>query len=337
MNVKFVNYFKNEIKNYTNAQKLIDFKNIFHKKHIIPLYEKLKILPVNEKRDFGKYINTIKNEIQKIYLEKLTEIKQIENNKKNEVNYNVNLNTFNLHKGCKSILTIVEEQIIKYFEKLNFKIVPGTEIVTIKNNMDQLNIDETHPIRDKKDTFYIDDEKMLRTHCTATTAEVIYNQNCETKVLSYGNVYRNDDDDMTHSHQFTQIDIVWIKKNLTINHLKTIIDDFLKYIFGNKIKTRYRLSFFPFTEPSFEVDISCFNCNGKGCQICKNSGWIEILGAGVLHPNVLKKANITAINTGIACGIGIERIVMLKYGLSNIRDIYNNDFKLIEQVKENII
>ena len=102
--------------------------------------------------------------------------------------------------------------------------------------------------------------------------EVIYNQNCETKVLSYGNVYRNDDDDMTHSHQFTQIDIVWIKKNLTINHLKTIIDGLLKYIFGNKIKTRYRLSFFPFTEPSFEVDISCFNCNGKGCQICKNSG-----------------------------------------------------------------
>ena len=114
-------------------------------------------------------------------------------------------------------------------------------------------------------------------------------------------------------------------------------NNLLKYIFGDKIKTRYRLSFFPFTEPSFEVDISCFNCNGKGCPICKNSGWIEILGAGILHPNVLKKANITKINTGIACGIGIERIVMLKYGLSNIRDIYNNDFKLIMQIRKNIV
>ena len=119
MDVRLVNCFKNEIKNYTNVQKLIDFKNIFHKKHIIPLYEKLKILPIDEKKDFGKYVNATKNEIQKIYLEKLTEIKQIEINKKNEVNYNLNLNTFNLHKGCKSILTIVEEQIIKYFEKLN--------------------------------------------------------------------------------------------------------------------------------------------------------------------------------------------------------------------------
>lgn len=337
MDINLINYFKNEIKNCSNAQKLIDFKNIFHKKYIVPLYEKLKILSIDEKKTFGKHVNAIKNEIQKIYLDKLAEIKLIENSKKNEINYNLNLNTFNLRKGCKSILTIVEEQIIKYFEKLNFKIVPGNEIVTIKNNMDQLNIDETHPIRDKKDTFYIDGEKMLRTHCTATTAEVIYNQDCETKVLSYGNVYRNDDDDMTHSHQFTQIDLVWIKKKLTINHLKTIIDGFLKYIFGSKIKTRYRLSFFPFTEPSFEVDISCCNCGGKGCPICKNTGWIEILGAGILHPNVLTKANIKTINTGIACGIGIERIVMLKYGLTDIRDIYNNDFKLIMQVKDNII
>ena len=336
MNIKIIDCFKNEIIKYNSAQKLIDFKNIFHKKYIVPLYEKLRVLPINEKKKFGQYVNATKNEIKKIYLEKLSKIKAIENNKNNEICYNLNLNTFNLHKGCKSILTIVEEQIIKYFEKLNFKIIPGNEIVTIKNNMDQLNIDESHKKKKKKDTFYIDDKKMLRTHCTATTAEVIYNQNCETKVLSYGNVYRNDDDDMTHSHQFTQIDVVWIKKNLTVNHLKTIIDGLLKYIFGSKIKTRYRLSFFPFTEPSFEVDISCFNCSGNGCQICKNTGWIEILGAGMLHPNVLKKANITKINTGIACGIGIERIVMLKYGLLDIRDIYNNDFKLIMQIKENI-
>lgn len=328
--------FKKEILNQQNLQKLIEVKNIFIKNYISPLYSQIKALPNNEKKEFGLVVNDIKAKINEIFINKENELKSLLDQKTNIIDYDLSLNTFSLKKGTKSILTIVTNQIIKFFEKLNFKIVYGNEIVTIKDNMDQLNIDQMHPVRDPKDTFYIDTIKMLRTHCTATTAQLIYNNDHELKILNFGNVYRNDDDDITHSHQFTQLDIVWIKKKLTINHLKSIIDGMLKYIFGKDIKTRYRLSFFPFTEPSFEVDISCFNCNGKGCKICKNFGWIEILGAGILHPNVLKNANIKTINSGIAAGIGIERIAMLKYGITNIHDLYNNDFKFIEQIKEGI-
>ena len=176
------------------------------------------------------------------------------------------------------------------------QIIEGDEVTKVANNMNNLNIDINHPVRDRIDTFYIDSTKLLRTHYTETTAEVINSQNREIKILSYGNVYRNDDD-LTHSHQFCQVDFVWIKINLSLNHLKSIIDNMLKHIFGSHIKTRYRLSYFPF---NFEVDISCINCGGKGCNICKQSGWTEVLGAGILHKNALKSANISKINSGLA-------------------------------------
>ena len=209
------------------------------------------------------------------------------------------------------------------------QIIEGDEVTKVANNMNNLNIDINHPVRDRIDTFYIDSTKLLRTHCTETTAEVINNQNREIKILSYGNVYRNDDD-LTDSHQFCQVDFVWIKINLSLNHLKSIIDNMLKHIFGSHIKTRYRLSYFT---SSFEVDISCINCGGKGCNICKQSGWTEVLGAGILHKNALKSANISKINSGLADRIDVSRIATLKYGINDIRMIYNNDFRLVYQIK----
>lgn len=330
---ELLNQFKQLIDQQDNIQKLIENKNIFLKNNISPLYQQLKQLPPEQRKDFGLEVNTLNKEISQLFETK----KQMLENKlefaANKVNYDINIDTYQLTKGAKTILSIVTDKIIAYFKQLNFKIVEGDEVTTIENNMDRLNIDINHPARDPKDTFYIDTVRMLRTHCTSTTAEAIHNQDREIKVLSYGNVYRNDDDDLTHSHQFSQVDIVWVKQNLSINHLKSIIDGLLKYLFGNQIKTRYRLSYFPFTEPSFEVDISCFNCGGKGCSMCKNTGWIEILGAGMLHKNVLEAANIQRINSGIAAGIGIERIAMLLYGIKDIRDIYNNDFRLLNQLK----
>ena len=313
--------------------KLIENKNIFLKKNVAGLYSSLKQLPVEQKKEAGQEINAFNQQLMQMFETAKTKLEAASELTGNVLNYDLNVNTFDTTKGSKTILSIVYDQIIDYFKQLNFQVVEGDEVTTIDYNMDRLNIDINHPARDPKDTFYIDAKRMLRTHCTATTAEVINNQDREVKVLSYGNVYRNDDDDLTHSHQFNQVDIVWVKNNLSINHLKSLIDGLLRHLFGNQIKTRYRLSYFPFTEPSFEVDISCFNCGGKGCSMCKHTGWIEILGAGILHRNVLKNANIKKINSGLAAGIGVERIAMLKYGIKDIRDIYNNDFRLAKQLK----
>lgn len=325
--------FKTLLSQQTNVPKLIENKNIFFKKNVANLYTQLKALPPEQRRDAGLEINAFNEELTKLFEEKKAWLDKANELSNNKVNYDINVDTYNLAKGSKTILSIIYEQIIDYFKSLNFQIVDGDEVTTIENNMDRLNIDKSHPARDPKDTFYIDAARMLRTHCTSTTAEAIHDKDHEIKVLSYGNVYRNDDDDLTHSHQFSQVDIVWVKNNLSINHLKSVIDGLIKHIFGEKVQTRYRLSYFPFTEPSFEVDVSCFNCGGKGCPMCKQSGWIEILGAGMLHKKVLDAANIKKVNSGLAAGIGIERIAMLKYGIKDIRDIYNNDFRLSNQLK----
>ncbi len=325
--------FKQMLGQQDTVAKLIENKNIFFKRNVATLYEQLKQLPPENRRDAGLEINAFNQELTTLFENAKAKLEEASELVGNTLDYDLNIDTYNLAKGSRTILSIVYDQIISYFKALNFQIVDGDEVTTIENNMDRLNIDPTHPARDAKDTFYIDSVRMLRTHCTSTTAQVIHGQDKEIKVLSYGNVYRNDDDDLTHSHQFSQIDIVWVKNNLSINHLKSLMDGLMKHIFGKDVKTRYRLSYFPFTEPSFEVDVTCFNCNGKGCPMCKQSGWIEILGAGMLHKNVLKAANIKRINSGLAAGIGIERIAMLKYGIRDVRDIYNNDFRLLSQLK----
>lgn len=330
---QIINEFKQLLSQQTNVGKLIENKNIFFKKNVANLYTQLKALPPEQKKDAGLEINALNNELTQLFELAKQKLEDAAELTSNEVKYDFNIETCNLSKGSKTILSIVTEQIIQYFKNLNFEIVDGDEVTSIENNMDRLNIEKTHPARDPKDTFYIDAIRMLRTHCTATTAEVIHDKDKEMKVLSFGNVYRNDDDDLTHSHQFNQIDIVWIKNNLSINHLKSVIDGLIKHLFGENVKTRYRLSYFPFTEPSFEVDVSCFNCGGKGCSLCKQTGWIEILGAGMLHKKVMESANISKVNSGLAAGIGIDRIAMLKYGIKDIRDIYNNDFRLSNQFK----
>lgn len=217
---------------------------------------------------------------------------------------------------------------------MNFKIESGNEVVRTIDNFDKLNISKDHPARQGNDSFFIDEEMMLRTHCTATTATVIdQNTSKDIRVVSFGNVYRKDDDDATHSHQFNQIDLVWVKDGLSLQNLKWLIHEMLKYIFGPKVETRFRLSHFPFTEPSFEVDMTCPYCGGNGCAICKNTGWIELLGAGMLHANVLKFAGVN-IKSGLAAGVGVDRLAMIKYGITDIRDLYSNDFRILNSFKK---
>ncbi|MDR0985887.1 MAG: phenylalanine--tRNA ligase subunit alpha [Mycoplasmataceae bacterium] len=313
--------------------KLIENKNIFTKKYLSPIYDELKLAATDQKKEIGNFANIFKKQITDIFDEALNKLKITNENKAHHPQYDININSSNISKGSLSPISLILNDILTFFKSLDFKIAMGKEVVDTKYNFDNLNIDINHPARSTHDSFFINANKMLRTHCTAETAKQLENnKNKDIRILSYGNVYRNDDDDATHSHQFNQIDFVWVKDGLNLKNLKWLISSLLKHLFGDDIKVRYRLSYFPFTEPSFEVDMSCINCQGKGCSMCKNTGWIEILGAGMLHHNVLKASNVS-IKNGIAAGIGLDRLAILKYGLTDIRDIYSNDFRIMDQFK----
>lgn len=326
---EYIEKFKKILIEATNKTKLLELKNIFLKNEISCLYKELP--NVENKREFGMQLNELKNEIENIYNEYLNKFDVHVSNSKIEYDYPMLNNGMML--GSRHILNLVLSDMLEFFKQLGFEIVSGNELVSDHHNFTALNIPKNHPARNLSDSFFINENLLLRTHCTATTAQIIAdNDEEDIRVASFGNVYRKDDDDPTHSHQFMQLDIVWINKNLNVSNLKWIIESFLKYLFGDEIKTRFRLSYFPFTEPSFEVDVSCFKCGQKGCNICKRTGWIEILGAGILNINVLNISN-TKIKNGLAAGIGIERIAMLKYGIEDIRNFYQNDFEIIKQFK----
>lgn len=317
-----------------NEKLVIEEKNIFSKNFLSPLYGELKNIPNEKKKDYGQMLNSLKNKIEEIATSRIETIKNEKiANIKSEFDPIIPSDFFK--SGYMNPLNIVRNQILNFFKKASFDILSESELTTEEFNFDRLNIKKDHPARSASDAFFMGNEKMLRAHCTAITAKALKdNKDKEIKVVSYGDVYRKDDDDSTHSHQFSQIDMVWVKKDLSVANLKWLIDSLLKYLFNDNIKTRYRISYFPFTEPSFEIDISCFSCIDKGCSICKKTGWIEILGAGMLHPNVLKEANIKdpTLN-GIACGIGVDRIAMIKFGINDIRNLYNNNFEFMSQFR----
>lgn len=316
-----------------NTQQLIEAKNKLIKQYINPILEELKLAKKEEKKDIGLKLKQTQDTIEELFLE-------YQNNFNSNIDFQftlkpneLDLDFIKYSNGNKHILNIIIDQIYNFFDSLDFKIIFGDEITDINYNFEKLNISKEHPARMNNDSLFISENILLRTHCTSSTAKVIENNhNEDIRIVSVGNVYRNDDDDATHSHQFMQLDLVWIKEKISLANLKWLVDNFLKIFFSPEIKTRYRLSYFPFTEPSFEVDISCFKCNNKGCSFCKDSGWIEIMGAGVLHPNVLKQANITD-KQGIAAGIGLERLAMLKYEFNDIRNLYSNQYSINKQFK----
>ena len=327
---EYLDKFASVISQATNKSQMIETKNIFLKNEIAPLYKQLATS--ENKREFGQLLNELKKEIEDAFNIILENYIDKSDEKVKLVDYTLDNNV--LDNGSGHLLNKVLNDTISFFKQMNFDVVSGNEVVTDEFNFTNLNIPKNHPARNMQDSFYINENFMLRTHCTVTTAQKIYqNKKDDIRILSYGNVYRKDDDDATHSHQFMQIDIVWIRDNLNLSNLKWLIDSLLKHLFNNDIKTRYRLSYFPFTEPSFEVDVSCFKCNQTGCNICKKTGWIEILGAGLLNINVLNIAGIKN-KVGLAAGIGIERLTMLKYGISDIRNLYTNNFAFTKQFKK---
>jgi len=215
---------------------------------------------------------------------------------------------------------------------MGYTITEGREVELDLYNFERANIPQNHPARDMQDTFYIDVNRLLRTHTTAIQTRTLEQQakNLPIKVICPGKTYRRDDDDATHSHQFIQMEGLVVGEGISLGDLKGTLQLLAQHMFGDKREIRFRPSYFQFTEPSVEVDVSCFNCQGKGCNICKHTGWIEILGAGMVHPAVLEMAGIDSNRyTGFAFGLGVERITMLKYAIDDIRHFYTNDIRFL--------
>lgn len=236
--------------------------------------------------------------------------------------------------GGPHLLTSIIEEIEDLFIGLGFEVREGPEVETDYYNFEALNLPKNHPARDMQDSFYITKELLLRTHTSPVQARTMNELNGSepVRMICPGKVYRRDSDDATHSHQFTQIEGLYVDKNVRMSDLKGILNTFAKKMFGDDREIRLRPSFFPFTEPSVEMDISCKMCAGEGCSVCKQTGWIEILGAGMVHPKVLAMAGYdTDVYTGFAFGMGPDRIAMLKYGIDDIRQFYTNDIRFLKQ------
>ncbi|WP_339060003.1 phenylalanine--tRNA ligase subunit alpha [Tepidibacillus marianensis] len=294
-------------------------------------------LSPEERPLMGKLVNEIREEIEQVLSQKeeLLERGAMEQKLQQET-MDVTLPGKPLIQGNRHPLKRVIEEIEDVFVGMGFEVAEGPEVESDYYNFEALNLPKDHPARDMQDTFYITDEILMRTHTSPVQIRTMLGKNGEVpvKIICPGKVYRRDDDDATHSHQFTQIEGLVVDHNISMSDLKGILLSFAKRMFGEHSKIRLRPSFFPFTEPSAEVDISCMICHGEGCRVCKDTGWIEILGAGMVHPNVLKIAGYDPDQyTGFAFGMGVERIAMLKYGVDDIRQFYTNDLRFLDQFK----
>lgn len=292
-----------------------------------------KLTP-EERPKMGALVNTVREtvtaELEKkaAILEEQAILEQLE-----KESVDVTLPGRKVRIGNRHPLTRVVEEIEDLFLSMGYEIAEGPEVEKDYYNFEALNLPKGHPARDMQDTFYITEETLLRTHTSPVQARTMEAKKGEPiRIICPGKVFRRDNDDATHSHQFMQIEGLVIGENVTMSDLKGTLDALAKKMFGQDREIRLRPSFFPFTEPSVEMDISCFKCGGSGCNVCKKTGWIEILGAGMVHPNVLEMAGYDSKKvSGFAFGIGAERIAMLKYGVDDIRHFYTNDARFLSQ------
>lgn len=287
-------------------------------------------------------IGSFANEIRDLLTEKIDEKKQAlesqalqESLAKEEVD--VTLPGAAVPTGTLHVLTQTMQEIEDIFLGMGYQVVDGFEVETDYYNFERMNLPKHHPARDMQDTFYLSEELLLRTHTSPVQARTMEKHDFSKgalRMISPGKVFRRDTDDATHSHQFHQMEGLVIDKGITMADLKGTLEVISKKMFGEEREIRLRPSYFPFTEPSVEVDISCFKCGGKGCHVCKHTGWIEILGAGMVHPNVLEMSGIdSTVYSGFAFGLGPDRVAMLRYGVNDIRSFYQNDIRFLEQFK----
>lgn len=302
------------------------------------LMKGMKDLSKEEKPIFGQKVNQLKQDLSKMIEEKKEQLAALEMQKKIESEkIDITLPGRKPELGNAHPLNLVRQELEDLFIGLGYQVIEGDDIVDDEYCFERANIPKDHPARDMQDSLYIDPNRLLRTHTTAIQMVVLEESapNLPIKVVCPGKVYRRDDDDATHSHQFQQMEGLVVDKNVTMSDLKGTLEMIAKHVFGQDRKTRLRPSYFPFTEPSVEMDVSCFNCDGKGCPICKYTGWIEVLGAGMVHPNVLENAGVdSTVYGGFAFGLGLDRFAILKYGISDIRDFYTNDVRFLAQFRK---
>ncbi len=320
-----------------NIQSLEEFQQLrdrylSRKKGILTsLMTKLKELPPTDKPVFGNILNSAK----KFTEEKLNEAES-QLGKKSEKKIDGTLPEFDTIVGSTHLITVIRRSIENVFLNMGYKIAEGPEIEFDENNFTLLNFKEDHPARDEQDTFFIKDfpDMLLRTHTSPVQVRYMKNNKPPIKIISPGKVFRKDEPDATHVPVFHQIEGLLVDKGINFSHLKGTLEMFLRALFGEDTNLRFRPGYFPFTEPSAEVDISCFLCGGKDskCRICKGSGWLEILGSGMVHREVLTNCGIDPdVYSGFAFGLGIERIAMLKYGVTDLRFLFENDLRFNNQ------
>jgi len=301
------------------------------------LMAQMRELTAEEKPKFGQMVNDLKNEVTQAIENKKEELgSALMNAKLNSEKIDISLDAYTPKYGTMHPLTLVQKELEDVFIGMGYNVAEGPEVEMDLYNFTRANTPEGHPARDMQDTFYVDVNRLLRSQTTAIQMRVLENEHdhLPIKVICPGKVYRRDDDDATHSHQFEQCEGLVIGENITVADLKGTLELMIHQLFDKNAKIRFRPSYFPFTEPSFEVDMTCHVCGGKGCPTCKGTGWIEILGSGMVHPNVLEMAGIDSKKyTGFAFGAGIERIAMLKYGITDIRDLYTNDIRFLNGFK----
>jgi phenylalanyl-tRNA synthetase alpha chain len=294
----------------------------------------LKELPNEEKKEFGMLLNNLKNDLSSKFDEKIKYYEEQELKEKLESEQiDITLPSTKIPVGAPNILEKIVEDVEDVFMSMGYDVVDGPEVEEDHYNFELLNIPKGHPARDAQDTFYLkDDEILLRSQTSPVQARTMLaaGGNTSIRMICPGKTYRRDADDATHSHQFMQIEGLLVDKNVSLSDLKGTFDVIAKKLFGEETKTRLRPSYYQFTEPSVELDISCFACKGTGCSLCKNTGWITVSGAGIVHPNVLKNCGYDPnVWTGFAFGFGAERLAMLKYGINDIRTFYQTDLREI--------
>ena len=327
---------KEEIASAKDLQSLdaVRVKYLGKKGELTAVLRGMGALSEEERPVIGELVNKVRDELENIISsvqEKLEEEKL--NQKLESEKIDITLPSAKIKRGSKHPINRIIEELEDLFVSMGYDVVDGPELETDEYCFERLNLPKGHPARDMQDSFYITQEYLLRTQTSSVQARTMManKEKAPIRVIVPGKTYRRDDD-ATHSHQFGQIEGLVIDEGISLAHLKGTLEVFVRHMLGEDSKLRFRPSYFPFTEPSYEVDVSCFKCGGKGCNLCKQTGWIEILGSGMVHPNVLKMNGYDPEKySGFAFGTGLDRLAMFKYGIPDIRLLYANDVRFLNQ------
>ena len=324
-----------KLSSVTDEEKLEAFRQEFlgKKGQLTSVLRGMGQLTAEERPQIGQIANEVRNLLETTLQAKRQELENLKLQLKlASEKIDVTIPAKKIEIGKRHPLDQIETELCEIFRSMGFDIVEGPEVEYDVYNFQKLNIPENHPARDTQDTFYITDKVLLRSQTSPVQVRVMENRRPPIRIISPGRVYRADEVDATHSPTFHQLEGLVVDKGITMSDLKGVLETFARKMFGEETKLRLRPHHFPFTEPSAEVDVSCFVCGGKGCRVCKNEGWIEILGAGMVHPTVLRECDIDPeIYSGFAFGCGIERITMIKYSIDDMRNLYENDMRFLNQ------